>query len=260
MTNTRDSDLDRIRETYAAYDRDGRDRLWDRTNEGYDRLKSDVETRLLDLIRVSLPDADAAILDVGCGDGDLAVLSRAAGIAAPWTGLDLLPSRIESAAKREPDARFVVGSADAMPFDDKVFQVVCAITLFSSLPSPSLESAVANEIRRVMRPGGWLVWHDLRYDNPGNACGPWRHGGAPARVVRGLAVRAVIRFTLAATDRPAIRANRPASHTQLLHAVPPLRSHLIGRLDAPPDPARVRGLSPSSSCRRSSRSSASRCA
>ena len=156
MTNTRDSDLDRIRETYAAYDRDGRDRLWDRTNAGYDRLKSDVETRLLDLIRVSLPDADAAILDVGCGDGDLAVLSRAAGITAPWTGLDLLPSRIESAAKREPDARFVVGSADAMPFDDKVFQVVCAITLFSSLPSPSLESAVATRSGGSCSPAdGW---------------------------------------------------------------------------------------------------------
>ena len=27
----------------------------------------------------------------------------------------------------------------------------------------------AGEIIRVMRPGGWLVWFDLRYDNPWNA-------------------------------------------------------------------------------------------
>ncbi|MCA1570295.1 MAG: hypothetical protein LC798_08260 [Chloroflexi bacterium] len=45
--------------------------------------------------------------------------------------------------------------------------------LFSSLPSRDLEVAAANEVARVLAPGGWLIWYDLRYDNPTN---PAVHG------------------------------------------------------------------------------------
>jgi ubiquinone/menaquinone biosynthesis C-methylase UbiE len=231
MTDSREGDLERIRETYAAYDRDGRDRLWDRTNPGYDRLKSEAEARILDLVRASLVNAGDEILDVGCGDGDLAALSRSAGVEAPWTGLDLLPSRISSATERVPDARFVVGSADAMPFDHRTFQVVCAITLFSSLPSRALEAAVATEIRRVIRPGGWLVWHDLRYGNPSN---PAVHGVTTARLHELFeGWRFELRsFTLIPPIARRLGPTTPVTYP-ILHAVPALRSHLIGRLRCP---------------------------
>ena len=133
--------------------------------------------------------------------------------------------------ERVPDARFVVGSADAMPFRDRAFHVVCAITLFSSLPSPSLEAAVATEISRVIRPGGWLVWHDLRYDNPGN---PAVHGVTTGRL-RELFPGWELELHSFTLVPPIARRLGPLTRVAypLLHAVPPLRSHLIGRLRCP---------------------------
>ncbi len=63
-----------------------------------------------------------------------------------------------------------------VPLDDASVDVVVARVLFSSLPSARLEAAVAAEIGRLLRPGGWLVWLDIRYSNPAN---PSVHGVRP---------------------------------------------------------------------------------
>lgn len=225
------ADEDLIRETYAEYARDGRGHLWDRSNPGYARLADGRDVALLTLVAQSLSASPARFLDIGCGDGSLVGT-----VAGRWpdvdaVGIDLLPDRVAQARAGFPDATFVQGSADALPFDDASFDAVSASTLFSSFPSPELEVAVATEIGRVLRPGGWLVWYDLRYDNPNNKA---VHGVTTKRL-RELFPGWSGRLDTLTLAPPIARRLGPFTPTAypLLHAIPPLRSHLIGRLRRP---------------------------
>lgn len=225
------ADEEQIRETYAAYERDGRSHLWDRSNPGYARLADGRDVALMTLVAQSLSASPAHFLDVGCGDGSLvgAVASRWSDVEA--VGLDLLEDRVASARDAFPEATFVQGSADALPFDDGRFDAVSASTLFSSFPSRALEEAVAVEIARVLRPGGWIVWYDLRYDNPGNKA----VHGLPKRRVRELFPGWTGRLDTLTLAPPIARRLGPFTPIAypLLHAIPPLRSHLVGRLRKP---------------------------
>lgn len=226
------SDEDRIRATYERYAAAGRGLLWDRANRGYARLSAERDRALVELLRSLLPPHGGRALDVGCGTGDLAVLARSAGIEVAWTGIDLLPDRIEAARAALPDGEFLVGTAAALPFADAVFDVAIAQTLFSSLPSPEMEVTVANEIGRVLRPGGWLVWYDLRYSNPTN---PAVHGVSVSRLRRLFAGWDMEVRTFSLAPPVARRLGRLTSVVYpLLHAVPVVRSHLVGRLRSPP--------------------------
>ena len=111
-------------------------------------------------------------------------------------GLDLQPERIDEARVNAPDAQLLVGSADALPFDDHSFDVVTAITLMSSLPTDPMEIDAAREIARVTRPGGWLVWFDLRYDNPTNPAVHGIDGRRLADAVPGVGRRSCARSTV----------------------------------------------------------------
>ena len=78
------------------------------------------------------------------------------------TGLDLSPHYLD-VARRElkpwSRVRLVEGAAEAMPFADAEFDVVTCIYLFHELP-PRIRRAVAAEIRRVLHPGGTLIFVD----------------------------------------------------------------------------------------------------
>lgn len=225
------SDDDRVRETYREYDESGRAHLWDRSNPGYAMLADGRDVAILSLLDHSLPVGSVRFLDVGCGDGSL--VQR---VTRQWSdveaiGLDLLPDRIEAAQTAVPAGRFVVGSADELPFDDASFDAVAAITLFSSIPSAATEAAAAREIGRVLKPGGWLVWYDLRYDNPSN---PAVHGVTKRRLGELFPgwERRLSTLTLVPPLARRLGPLTPIAYP-LLHAIPPLRSHLIGRLRCP---------------------------
>ena len=226
------SDAERVRTTYAAYDQAGRDHLWDRNNPGFDRLKSDTERTLVHRLRASLvAGRPTKALDAGCGRGDLQVLADSAALDIVWDGIDLLPDRIADATARVPGAAYLVASADAMPFGDNTFDLVSTITLFSSIPSAAMEAAVAAEIARVLRPDGWLVWYDLRYGNPSN---PAVHGVSRRRLAELFPGWAAELRSITVAPPVARRLGRltPVAYP-LLHAIPPVRSHLIGRLRCP---------------------------
>jgi SAM-dependent methyltransferase len=230
----RDAELEAIRTTYAGYDRTDRARLWDTRVPGYGRLASDLQRRLLQALEASLPPGRPAVVDLGCGDGALAADVGPLARGLDWIGVDLRPESIEIARGRFPELAFQVASADAVPLASGSVDVVIARLLFSSL-SPDLEVAVANEIRRLLRPEGWLVWLDLRYSNPAN------------RAVHGLSLDRIHalfdgwrrELRTAGLLPPLARRLGPTAGVTypVLAAVPMLRSHIVGRLQRPPDPA-----------------------
>jgi ubiquinone/menaquinone biosynthesis C-methylase UbiE len=100
-------------------------------------------------------------LDVGCGNGAAALLV-AASFGMHVVGVDVDPQQIalaRTAAGDRPDARFVTADATRLPFDDGWFDVVATNKTTHHVPHWS--SALA-EMRRVLKPNGYLVYADLK--------------------------------------------------------------------------------------------------
>lgn len=104
----------------------------------------------------------ARLLDIGCGTGAFLREVKANYPRLHVTGLDLSPYYLAAARRllsRWSRTRLVEGAAEAMPFADGEFDVVTAIYLFHELP-PKVRRAVVAEVRRVLRPGGTLIFVD----------------------------------------------------------------------------------------------------
>ena len=96
---------------------------------------------LRDAVAALVP-ADAAVLDVGCGEG---YYTRE--LPNPLWGIDIAKAAVRLAARRRPDAAWAVASAYDLPVLDGAADV--ALSIFAPLHSPELE--------RVLRPDGGLV-------------------------------------------------------------------------------------------------------
>jgi SAM-dependent methyltransferase len=106
---------------------------------------------------------DDEVLDVACGSGNATL--PAARTGAKVTGLDLTPSLLE-AGRRDAEAEgleieWVEGDAEALPFEDASFDA--ALSIFGIMFAPDHQRA-ADEIARVLRPGGRLVVSSWRPD------------------------------------------------------------------------------------------------
>jgi SAM-dependent methyltransferase len=96
------------------------------------------------------------VLDAGCGDGRLAVDLASRG--AEVTGLDASKRMLTAARDRATRAgvhlRLVQAEAQALPFPDACFDLVCSITVLCFATDPD---AIVRELVRVLRPDGRLV-------------------------------------------------------------------------------------------------------
>lgn len=115
------------------------------------------------------PLAEKKILDVGCGSGGaLQNFLRYGATAANLYGIDLAEHRIERARSINPAMHWYVGSAHQLPYEDSSFDLVISFVLFSSILSEPLRQKIADEMRRVLKPGGLILLHDFVYANPRN--------------------------------------------------------------------------------------------
>lgn len=107
------------------------------------------------LDRLQVPPG-AALLDVACGSGQLALVAARRG--ARVTGVDIASNLIGAARDRvlglDLDARFDEGDAEALPYADASFDVVTSLYGAMFAPRPDL---VAAELVRVCRPGGTIA-------------------------------------------------------------------------------------------------------
>ena len=102
-----------------------------------------------DAFLASLPPPPARVLDVGCGEGRLPRDLKQRGYEV--IGLDGSPTLVAAAAEADPTGRYLLGDAQALPFDDKAFDLV---TAFMSLQDVDDPEAAVREIHRVLIPGG----------------------------------------------------------------------------------------------------------
>ena len=173
--------------------------------------------------------AGKSVLEVGCGrGGELAWMVELGASPSELVGIDLLPDRVWAARRMFPDIRFIDGNAEHLEFADASFDLVMALTIFSSILDDSMQRNVAAEMTRVLRPGGAVVWYDVRYDSNSNA----NVKGVPAARVRSLFPSLQVDLRSVTLLPPLAR--RLGALTSVAYPVfassPPLRSHLIGLL------------------------------
>ena len=137
---------------------------FDERAHGYDegwrgRMHHQIADRTADLALTCLP-APSRILDVGCGTGYL--LGRLAArlpLAEVLAGIDPAPAMITVARAAAADRlRFVVGTAERLPWPAESFDLVVSTTSFDHWAD---QRAGLAECARVLAPGGCLVLADL---------------------------------------------------------------------------------------------------
>ncbi|MDQ7731664.1 class I SAM-dependent methyltransferase [Halomonas sp. SpR1] len=110
------------------------------------------------------PDTHGKVLDIGAGLGGL--MRQGAALGFQMTGLDITHgfsalNRALSSRVKQPDAlplAWVTGDASALPFVDSSFDAVLFQHSLLKMPNAA---RVISESRRVLRPGGQLVMHEV---------------------------------------------------------------------------------------------------
>jgi len=110
------------------------------------------------------------MLDVGCGAGAWLRTFIGWGVNPKHAhGIDIIPERIVKAKGLSPAGiDFRVEDATSMPFADGSMDLVTSNTMFSSVLSPGIRSAIANEMRRVCKASGLVLVYDFRFSDPRN--------------------------------------------------------------------------------------------
>ena len=133
---------------------------------------------------------DGAVLDVGCGTGEITARLAAEFPSTSIIGIDLEEQHLERARNRCKDVSdrvsFQLGDALQLPFPDRSFDLVVCRHVLQAIPDPARALA---EIHRVLRPGGrahliaedyGMLWcHPTNLDADGfwQVCPP-RYGAA----------------------------------------------------------------------------------
>ncbi|HEX8786462.1 MAG TPA: class I SAM-dependent methyltransferase [Telluria sp.] len=166
---SKQAEQDRINEVYRQWHGAGQRRdAWHRQ----DMLlrEADRARALAALLPVTVGSDLSAMraIDVGCGHGDFVRQLIAWGAnPACLAGTELQPDRLEHARLHTaPGVRWHLGTLDVFP--DNSADLVSASTVFSTILDDDLRRALAGDMWRVLRPGGWALIFDLRYNSARN--------------------------------------------------------------------------------------------
>jgi ubiquinone/menaquinone biosynthesis C-methylase UbiE len=232
MTNHDDSEILRLKDVYRNYLKSGVARTkWCKTNLGNQAMLSERNEKVLQSLRDNgfLPLTTRKVLDLGCGSGEmLGVFKEWGALSENLYGVDILPERINRAKQNFKDIYFQVGNGAHLTFPADSFDLVILFTVFTSILDNKMTCQLVQEVRRVLKTGGAVVWYDFRYNNPRNP-----H-------VRGMTSKMIHTFfpdfqqnLQEITLWPAL-ARRLGRFTPLLYpllvSVPGLKTHYLGLL------------------------------
>lgn len=125
----------------------------------YEMCKKDYPDILEEIEREPFSD----LLDAGCGPAPMISLLSEKYPDRHYTGIDLTPAMIGQAKKKNiPNAEFIVGDCENLPFDGNSFDVIICSNSFHHYPNPQ---AFFDSVKRCLRTGGRLILRDVTTDN-----------------------------------------------------------------------------------------------
>lgn len=173
---------------------------------------------------------DVKLLETGCGSGQwLTELQSFGFMQENLAGIEQNLKSLETGKRRLPGADIRHGDASHLPWDDASFDVVLQATMFTSIPDSVLKKKVADEMKRVCKTDGFILWYDFIYNNPRNK----DVHGVPASEVRDLFAPWHCEFHKTTLAPPIARKLVKVSWTAAELAetsLPFLRTHLTARI------------------------------
>jgi SAM-dependent methyltransferase len=143
-------------------------------------------------------------------------------------GIELDATRAAKARAILPAADLRIGDAVELPWDNETFRFVIASTLFTSVLDLNVRRLIADEITRVLAPGGALLWYDFAYNNPRN---PNVRGIGRAELKKIFpALQGKIKTVTLAPPLTRLIAPRWWTLATFLETIPLLRTHLVAVL------------------------------
>lgn len=172
-----------------------------------------------------LPLHEARIVDMGSGFGSrLRTMQRLGAIPENLYGVELSMERAAISRRISPNFSVVCGDVSKTPLPARNFDIVMNSTMMSSILDDALATRIAREMKRLLRPGGIVLWYDMRYDNPFNK----DVRGYGRRMIEDLFPGAKITcYSVTLIPMLTRKLDISAWLYHLLHLVPFLRSHYL---------------------------------
>jgi ubiquinone/menaquinone biosynthesis C-methylase UbiE len=123
------------------------------------------------------------------------------------------------------------GTASELPFPDHSFDLVSQFMLFTSVLDLRMRFQIAEEIDRVLAPGGRFLWYDFAFNNPANPDVRGIHLAEVRKLFPAFSIKSR-RITLAPPLGRAIGRLGPALY-YLVSKVRPLCTHYMCLLKKP---------------------------
>ena len=76
-------------------------------------------------------------------------------------GVDVSDERFQEGLKKNPSIRMMKTDGMTIPAASESFDLVVQFTCFMCIPSYDFRRRVANEMARVLKPGGYIFWWDV---------------------------------------------------------------------------------------------------
>jgi ubiquinone/menaquinone biosynthesis C-methylase UbiE len=162
MSEGLEKELDRIKEEYARRDSSGQLNIYSYQNPAFAFHMKEREQTILKMLKkenINLPNCD--VLEVGCGTGHILQRFLEFGTKTS-TGIDLMQNRIEEGQKSYPRVKLLQGDASHLPFENEQFDLVMQFMCLSSVLDSNMRKQIANEMWRVLKPGGDILFYDMR--------------------------------------------------------------------------------------------------
>jgi ubiquinone/menaquinone biosynthesis C-methylase UbiE len=162
MNSGEKKEIRRLGHEYTRRDRSGLLEIYTYSNPAFLFHMQEREWAVLRLLRSERISLNGmSILEVGCGTGHILQRFLELGVTEA-TGIDLMESRICAGKKRYPNLRLVQGNAAKLPYKNNQFDLVMQFMCLSSVLDPYMRHQIAEEMWRVLRPGGIILSYDPR--------------------------------------------------------------------------------------------------
>lgn len=110
---------------------------------------------------VDIPLENSKVLDFGYGTGGwLRLFVEMGARPEDLTGIDLSVNRIKTARRNNPAINWMQEEGDRISFESNQFDLVMQMVVFSSIININLARTLLEELQRVTKPGGHILWID----------------------------------------------------------------------------------------------------